>query len=138
MSLQNVLSIVKERGLTLALGDDGLPRVRGKVRSEGTAALLDALKAYRREIIEHLGGTVPPELKEPTTRKRREWLWATGHRYVEYLEDAMPADASPAGAWWWRLEGEPDWLPVPGRNPDGVAPPSGETVRDATHGTART
>jgi hypothetical protein len=48
--LESVLDIVKERGLTIYLDREGGPRIRGP-KEEQTPALLEALKAYRNEII---------------------------------------------------------------------------------------
>jgi hypothetical protein len=68
----------------------------------------------------------------------REWLWRSGLRFSEtpdlFMSDPWhpplewyPAygepDWHPTGAFWWRFEGDSDWLPVPGRNPDRIKPP---------------
>jgi hypothetical protein len=53
MSLQTVLDIVAERGLTLYLDADGMPRMGGP-QQQRSPALMDAVRAYRQEIIEHL------------------------------------------------------------------------------------
>jgi hypothetical protein len=53
MSLESVLDIVKERGLRIYLDRKGGPRLQGP-KHEQTPALLDALKAYRGDIIARL------------------------------------------------------------------------------------
>jgi hypothetical protein len=73
-----------------------------------------ALPAHKKEIFRRLGIALePPE-------KRREWLWRTGHRYLEH--GGAAANWHPAGAFWWRFAGEQEWRPVPDRNPGGLYP----------------
>jgi hypothetical protein len=111
MGLKNVLDVVAERGLSLYLAEDGSPRLRGP-RSEITPALVEALRAYREEIIVSLQPVPPPP--------RREFRWADGHTRVECANDegfGRP-DWSPFCAWWWRYEGEADWQTLPHRTPD--------------------
>jgi hypothetical protein len=114
VSLRSVLDVLAERGLSLVLGADGQPRVKGDPE-EVTPALLEALKAYRPEIVARL-----------TPKPAREWLWPTGHRYRERPGDGWPDTHHASGAWWWRLEGETTWRLVPGRNPEGRPPPEGK------------
>jgi hypothetical protein len=72
--------------------------------------MIEALKAWRLEII---------DLLKPAPV--REWLWRLGHRYT--ADAHSPADWHPTGAWWFRLQGETEWKPVPGRNPDNLPLP---------------
>jgi hypothetical protein len=53
MALASVLAILAERGLSLKLGPDRQPLLVGP-RVEVTPPLLEAVKAYREEIIAHL------------------------------------------------------------------------------------
>jgi hypothetical protein len=111
MGLDQVLEMLTERGLSLFLTPDGRPHVRGPVE-EVTPAVKEALAAYRQDIIDRLK---PPP--------RRQWLWKYGHRFTE----PEPRDLGwhPAGAWWWRMEGEAEWQSVPGRPGETEPPPEG-------------
>lgn len=111
--LEALLKAVDGRGLVLRLDEDGQPRVSGP-RDQLTPALLAALKAFRREIIERLGGKPAPA---PAPPPPREWLWKGGCRYTEQPDDAGYSQPAwhPVGAWWWRRRGESAWQLVPGR-----------------------
>lgn len=111
MGLKSVLDVVAERGLSLYLAEDGTPRLRGP-RSEITTALVEALRAYREEIIATLQPVPVPPL--------REFRWADGHTRVECANDEgfRQPDWYPFLAWCWRYEGETDWKPLPHRVPD--------------------
>ncbi len=113
-ALEALLSAVHDRGLKLRLGEDGQPRVSGP-KDQLTPALLGALKAFRREIVERLGGKPAPPA--PEVLPPREWLWQGGHRYTEQPADAGygRADWHPAGAWWVRRQGDSAWHQLPGR-----------------------
>ncbi len=128
MSLAHVLGILEERGLELFLGDDGLPWLKGKrVNEEFTPALREALKEYRPEIIQHLGGTVRKAEEKKAPVVCREWLWRQGNIYREHQEDSgfQNQEWHPTGAWWWRMVGENVWQPVPGRNKNNEPLPDG-------------
>jgi hypothetical protein len=119
MSTDTLLAFLEERGLKVELTADGTPTLRGP-KEEATPALLDVLKmpVHREEIVRRLK---PPELPKPPPL--REWLWRTGHRYTAEPEDRP--DWNPAGAWWFRLQGETQWRAVPGRPGETTAPPEG-------------
>lgn len=89
MSLQGILDILTERGLSLRVEADGKPHLRGP-KCEITPALLDALSAHRDEIVAHFkskssrrivllkDGDVEKVLEEcsPAGHQGRARLWA--------------------------------------------------------------
>lgn len=101
MSLEGVLSILAERGLSIQVDPDGTPHLRGP-KEEKTPALLEAVTAYRTEIVEKF-----------RPKPRRQFLWRFGQKYTD--PDDMPETWWPVGALWYRLEGEFEWKPIPGR-----------------------
>lgn len=117
--LDRLLDSLRERGLALAVGHDGTPRLSGP-RAEITEQLLAWLGRHRAEIVERLR---PPPA--------REWLWPCRAMKPTHLYRETPADEflwgqpdrHPCGAWWWRWAGEAGWRLVPGREarplPDG-------------------
>jgi hypothetical protein len=146
MPLPDVLRVLEERGLIAYLAPDGTPRLRGPA-GEVTPAVREALEAYREEIVQRLreapppGPTRPPAPAEPPPivvpaaediprKPPREWLWRAGLRYTEHPLDHTfgRVGCHPAGAWWWRYEGEPGWRVVPGRGCKDVLPPPGHTL----------
>jgi hypothetical protein len=143
MPLDDVLAVLEERHLSVYLAADGSPRLRGPAAGI-TAALREALEAYREEIVERLGSASPaappapsvpppvlvPRPEEIPRRRPREWLWRAGLRYTEHPLDhtfGRPG-CHPAGAWWWRYEGEPGWRVVPGRGGKDAPLPAGHTL----------
>jgi hypothetical protein len=105
VTVPEILEIVGERGLAVSLSHVGQPVLTGPPE-ERTPALLDVLRLHRTEIVEHLLATRP---------KCREFLWRTGHRDTEDPRDAHFGTYYPAGAWWWRVQGDTQWRAVPGR-----------------------
>ena len=69
--------------------------------------LLEALKAFRLEIIEAL---TPLEPYGPPLPPGRHWLWAYGQTSTEPHRHAWE---HPVGAWWWREDGEEEWQLTP-------------------------
>jgi hypothetical protein len=125
MGLDRILEMLTERGLTLFLAPDGRPHVRGPA-AEVTPAVKEALAAYREEIIARLKPPPPPPC--------REYLWRFGYR------EKLPPDFNvPVGAWWWRMEGEFQWKPVPGTPGETEPPPEGACAgpNGLTEGPAR-
>lgn len=120
MKAERLVKLVEELGLQIAVVD-GSPRLRGPAKLMHPA-LIRSLKRRREEIVAalHPGIRLAPP---PSDSPLREWLWRTGHTSQECDYDAKCGDQShhPAGAWWWRWQGEMEWKPVPGRNPEGVA-----------------
>lgn len=115
MTVPEILDIVGERDLSIALGQNGQPVLRGP-DEEKTPALIDVLRLHRKEIIAHILATRPA---------CREFLWRTGHRDVEDPRDAHFGTYYPAGAWWWRVQGETQWRPIPGRGGEHEPVPEG-------------
>lgn len=103
MSTDELLSILEDRGLRVVIGEDGAPRLQGD-KSEASAKLLRVLKlpCHREEIVRRF-----------RPKPRRQFLWRLGHTYTDL--DDMPESWWPVGALWWRMEGEPDWKPIPER-----------------------
>lgn len=111
MTTEEVLKILEARGLTLEWDGAG-PRVKGAL-TELTPALQKVLKRHRVALIER----VKP-------KPRREWLWAGGRHHM--VDDGFPPEPwQPAGAWYWRYEGEPTWRAVPGRPGETTPLPDG-------------
>jgi hypothetical protein len=96
-----VLDVVGERGLELAIGMDGAPRVSGP-STEITDGLRLALKANRKEILAYL--------KSQGAEQPKECLWKTGHISPHWFSGS----AWPVGAFWWRYVGETEWRGIPG------------------------
>jgi hypothetical protein len=122
MTTDKLLAIVARRGLKLVLRADGRPALTGpadlrQVATEGLLAVLK-LPVHREAIIARLGGSPPPP--PAPEAPNREYLWRFGHRQT------LPASfKTPAGAWWWRHEGESTWSPVPGTPGESESPPEG-------------
>jgi hypothetical protein len=116
MSTDELLAIIRDRGLNVVLRPDGSPALRGAgdLSQEASPRLLRVLRlpAHREAIVARL--TPPP---------CRQWLWKYGHRFTE-PEPGAPG-WHPAGAWWWRTEGEKEWQAVPGRPGEAEPPPEG-------------
>ena len=113
MTATEIMEIVGERGLSISLGCDGRPLLSGP-EAERTPALMDVLKLHRQEIIEHVKANRPAH---------REFLWRGGCRYTEDRSDAEFGTGYPGGAWWWRVEGDTAWQPIPGRGGEHEQPP---------------
>lgn len=100
MSTGDLLREVEERGLRIVL-IDGQPRLQGPA-SLMTKALLNVLRHHREEIIKRL---------QP--KRLRQFLYRAGHVYRESGDEGGP-EWFPAGAWWYRIEGETKWKVIPG------------------------
>lgn len=130
MTVAEILEIVSERGLSIEVGTDRVPMLKGP-KEEKTDALLDVLKLHREEIIKELAPKQPepapveekaPEEKPPEGPRPMECRWNTGLVNPHWF----PESGFPCGAWWWRYVGETEWRPVPGT--------PGETQRDPAFG----
>lgn len=120
MTTDELLSELAARGLAVAI-ERGVPRLRGP-RGAVTPVLLRVLRHHRLEILRR-HGIDPSQLARP-----REWLWRFGHRYREEPADSffgVPGH-HPAGAWWWRHQGESEWQKVPGRTPEDATMPEAQ------------
>lgn len=106
-----LLKALDGRGLEIVVNESGQPVLRGN-RGRISEEILEALAAYREEIIARF-----------KLKPRREFLWpGTGCTEVDKLN--MPETWFPAGAWYWRLEGESEseWKLIPGvRNAPEIA-----------------
>ena len=114
--LTRILGVVEERGLSIHVSPEGKPFLRGP-REEVTAALKDALDAYRDEILASFARD-PPAPPQPEVYRPREWRWRFGQGYTETPADEwiwQHEDRHPVGAWWFRRQGETTWQTVPGR-----------------------
>lgn len=103
ITAKEVIGIARSRGFEVKMrpGPPAMPFLLKPAdvdKSQATEALLEALHVWRVEIMELI--------------RRREWLWPRGQTFVE--TDPMPVEWRPVGAFWWRWEGEPDWLKVGG------------------------
>jgi hypothetical protein len=99
-TVEQLLGILKARGLSLKLGDDDKPRLVGD-KEQKTPAILDALKAFRPEILAKLKAERP---------KRREWKFFDGKTRLEAEGIDSPAlNVHPLYAWYWRFAGDSDW-----------------------------
>jgi hypothetical protein len=116
---KDIIAVAKARGFDVLVrpGPPPMPVLRvpaGTSRDMATPALLEALKAWRVEIMQELGSESTPA--ETAAPRLREWLWAAGNYYVEapYVA-AMPQyqDKHPWEAAWWRWQGEDEWRPLP-------------------------
>jgi len=103
MTLDELLEIVEERGLSVTLGPDGQPRLRGP-KEEATPALVEMLRLCRDDIIERLRPA-------HDTYQVQECRWRNGHVGTH----SNPEQGWPVGAGWWRPVGETKWQPIPGR-----------------------
>lgn len=76
--VERLLDTMTRRGLSIKFGDDGVPRVVGP-SAEKTPALMDALRAFRKEVIVQLGGdpNAKPKPESPPAPKEDDWLPAT-------------------------------------------------------------
>lgn len=106
-SAQDVIAVARERGFDVRLnpGPPPMPVLHmpaGTDRKLATDTLIDALKAWRLEIIEEL---------TPDTRLR-EWLWESGNYYPEGAHFAAYKDKHPQGAAWWKYQDETEWHPL--------------------------
>jgi hypothetical protein len=131
---QQIMRELASRGLKVA-ATDGKPVLRGP-SVEVTPALLRVL-ARRKDEVLALAGVAPgppaivvPAAEDIPRKPPREWLWRFGARYTEGPLNRCygRAGCHPAGAWWWRYEGEPGWRVVPGRGGKGVLPPPGHML----------
>jgi hypothetical protein len=106
MSLESMLDILKERGLSIKSVDASKIALNGP-REEITEGVLEVLRAYKDELLDRFGtsGVV-----------YREFLWANGYRQRDSID---LFGNYPVGAFWYRLGESGEWLPVPGRNEDG-------------------
>ena len=129
LTLDRILADIQARELRLFVREGKL-RVVGP-KGACTPRLLAVLRWRKQEIIDRLC----PPLWVP-----REWLWRTGHRYREM----GPGEPHPAGAWWWRYEGETGWRVIEERvnvaecglaGLRGAALPAGEHLASPVPGT---
>jgi hypothetical protein len=124
---QQLMCELASRGLQVTTRD-GKPVLRGP-SVEVTPALLRVL-ARRKDEVLALAPIVVPRPEDIPRKPPREWLWRSGLRYTEHPLDHTfgRVGCHPAGAWWWRHEGEPGWRVVPGRGCKDVLPPPGHTL----------
>lgn len=119
MTIDDVFAAAGVLGLEIVEAEGGGgPALLGPDCPE-RSALLRVVGLRRDEVLARVRAGRP---------RLREWLWRGGHRAAEEAAWGYPGDAHCVGAWWWRFAGERRWRPVPGRNPDGAAPPDGEEV----------
>lgn len=112
MTAAELFDIVKERGLTIRVNDNGQAVVSGSPERM-TPALVAALKTHRAEIITFLGfGTKPVKPVQCEIAPDTECLWP-GNGYVG--PHYFPGLGYPVGAFFFRKIGETDWQPIPGR-----------------------
>jgi hypothetical protein len=115
VTTDDVLAVVKERGLEVVLRPDGRPALRGpgNLRQEATERLLRVLRlpVHRETILARLRPAAP-----------RQWLWRSGHRFTE-TEPSSFDGGHPTGAWWWRPKGDSCWRPVPDTPGETTDPP---------------
>jgi hypothetical protein len=118
LSTDELLEEVADRGLTLKRRGGAVVLVGPT--SEQTDALKKALRLpnHKEAILKRFGVKPAPPGPRP-----REWLWRFGQRDTESPDDATfgRPDCHPAGAWWWRYEGEAAWRLVPARAGDLLA-----------------
>lgn len=110
-----IVQVCKDFGVDLSATADGAGRMRGRT-DRLPKPLLRVLKEWRRDaIVGHLLSGMP---------HRKEYLWRTGHTHTHM--DGSP-DVLPAGAWWWRWQGETGWKPI--EEVCGVACVGAESIR---------
>ncbi len=115
--LAAVLAVVEQRGLSLRL-DGGKPVLRGP-KEEATPALLEALAAYREEVVAWL------KLHEPEARPSLiQYRTETGTVFVAILASREGLDPPPGcqgywsrgnvpyGAVGWRVPPAAEWRPL--------------------------
>lgn len=99
MTTHDLIALMKKRGVNVVLGEDGAPRLTGRV-SEVTPAIKKVLKFHRQRIIDSLQTQLPSECR-----------WANGFVGRHWFTD----QGFPTGAGWWRKLGDAEWQPIPGR-----------------------
>jgi hypothetical protein len=135
LTAAQIMGELASRGLAVCRGRDGRPVLRGPA-AEVTPALRRVL-ARRKDEVLRLAGVAPepppivvPALDDIPRKPPREWLWRFGARYTEGPLNRCygRAGCHPAGAWWWRYQGEPAWRVVPGRGGKDATLPAGHTL----------
>ena len=97
---EQIVQVCKDFGVELTVTADGGGRMRGPA-DRLPKPLLRVLKEWRRDaIVGHLLSGMP---------RRKQYLWRTGHTHTHM--NGSP-DVVPAGAWWWRWQGEAGWRPI--------------------------
>src|SRR5438067_924463 len=107
MGLGRILEVLDERGLWIDLAPDGSPRVLGPLQ-EISPAILEAVKAYRKEIIAKLTRDGPKKNAVDFT-KPVECRWANGTVGKHWFPEA----GWPVGAREWRYVGDTQWAAIP-------------------------
>lgn len=139
------VEFVDGQGWAVSVREDGAAALRAPGGKSdplvlGLARML-AREPYRTNVLKEAAlrwrtapapGHVPqPSPVSPTgLPPLREWLWRFGQRHAESPGDDTPPfaarcgdpDHHPAGALWWRHQGEKEWKPVPGREVPAFAP----------------
>lgn len=124
-----LLQVLAERGLSVAVGGDGTPRLRGPA-SEVTPALREMLALWRDELIERFRGPPPPPPPAPPAVPRLvEFLLPSG-----VIARCLPGHDGPrrsvhpfvpAGATGYRVPPDEGWSPVGQLPPEWNIPQAG-------------
>lgn len=115
MSLDNVLEILRERGLTLRVQIDGKVVLKGKT-SEITDAVRQTVTAYKSEIVERFRPRLPrrivllcddgsEEIEKILEECERDWH----HERIGYYADQHP-ERTVAGEWHRQQNGRDEWV----------------------------
>ena len=120
---KELISVCEAIGIRFGTDAEGRPalKVNSDNQLEGTLlAKLIRREPWRSQVLAMTGLDRQQEAAKPC----REFLWRNGQRYTEDPRDAEFGTDYQAGAWWWRVEGETVWQPVPGRGGEHEQPPA--------------
>lgn len=117
MTTDQVLAVLKGRGLEVVIRPDGAPALKGPP-DQVTPALRDVLRWHRAELVARFA----PFPEQPVIT----YQWRTG--LVE--AHRLPPHQAPTGAWWYRLEGEDCWRGVRGTPGEAWQPPANRSPAD--------
>ncbi len=115
MSTEELLQIVKDRGLSVAI-QDGQPVLRPAGSPAATARLMAVLKLHRERIVAQL--TRRSAFDGPEAAGPVELLFPGTGLIAPH---AFPEHGWPVGAYFWRTAGADAWQPIPGRVWDAAA-----------------
>lgn len=106
MTTDEILAVLKDRGLAVVCDDGGNLALRGD-KAQATPALLRVLAFHKGELVERFRPKPAMELLWPGPPPYQGDGCVSPHWF--------PDAGWPCGAKFWRYVGETEWQPIPGK-----------------------